>query len=325
VGATEIDISKGRYWDRPWSLVDGCTPCSPGCDNCWSAAMAHRFKSQPRDAAKFLNDGQLTNFSGQFNGIVHTRPDRLDVPLKIKKPTVFAIWNDLFHEGVPHDFIVEALRVIESCPQHTFLILTKRAERMFDFFASASMAGLEAPPLQNLWLIPTVCNQQEAEKILPLLLANPTAHRGISIEPMLGPVDLSDVVVKSGPHSGRHIDSLHCDVDFGDDEPFYGSIVDAVILGAETGPKARPIHPDWPRRVRDDCEAAGAPFYFKGWGEWLPGSQCGHISDGDLSTTPCTSMEYGDLCAFVFKVGRKRAGRLLDGRTYDDLPWRTPA
>jgi protein gp37 len=88
VGGCMINISKGRYWDLPWSLVDGCTPCSPGCDHCWSAGMAHRFYRQ-----------HLTTCDGKFNGHVAVRPERLDIPLKRRKPTVYAVWNDLFWEG----------------------------------------------------------------------------------------------------------------------------------------------------------------------------------------------------------------------------------
>ncbi len=88
-----MDISKGRYWNRAWSLIDGCTPVSEGCEHCWSASMEHRFCK----ADKY--DCVLTNDEGAFNGSVHIREDRLDIPLKTKKPTVFSIWNDLFWEA----------------------------------------------------------------------------------------------------------------------------------------------------------------------------------------------------------------------------------
>ena len=91
-----IDISKGRYWQRAWSLVDGCTPCSPGCDNCWSASMAHRFK---REGEPGYDTGILTDEKGNFNGDIIIHPERLNIPLTRKKPTVYAVWNDLFWEG----------------------------------------------------------------------------------------------------------------------------------------------------------------------------------------------------------------------------------
>lgn len=90
-----IDISTGRYWDRGIQLIDGCTPCSPGCDHCWSAAQAHRFK---REGEPGHSNGILTDDKGRFNGDIFVHPERLDVFRKTKKPTVFAIWNDLFWE-----------------------------------------------------------------------------------------------------------------------------------------------------------------------------------------------------------------------------------
>lgn len=114
----------GRYWDKSWSLVDGCTPCSPGCDHCWSAAMAHRVR---RDLT-----GRLGDETGPigFNGLVFTRPDRLSILLKRRKPTVYSIWNDLFHKEVPDQFRIDALEVMEEANQHTFLVPTKRPREM---------------------------------------------------------------------------------------------------------------------------------------------------------------------------------------------------
>src|SRR4030067_337737 len=117
-----------KYWDKSWSLVEGCTPVSPACQNCWLKAMAHRFKTSIE-----CEDGsclELTDDDGNWMGDVILMKSRLDIPMKIKKPTVFAIWSDLFHERVPADFIIEAFERMEYCKQHTFLVLTKRPERI---------------------------------------------------------------------------------------------------------------------------------------------------------------------------------------------------
>lgn len=242
----------GKYWDRAWSLVDGCTPCSPGCDHCWSMAMGKRFKKWPDR--------------------VTIRPGRLDTPLKTRKPTVFCLWNDLFHEDVQYEFIVDTFRHIGGTGHHTYLILTKRPQRMYDFITDKNVKMVfkrerRAPigiAWHHVWLGVTVCNQQEANEKIPLLLQTPAAHRWISIEPMLGPVDVSWSL---GKIVGTKLPSI-----------------DAVILGGETGPGARPLHPDWVRSVRDQCQSAGVPFFLK-------------------------------------SLGRGK-GRELDGKEHNDLPWK---
>lgn len=282
-----IDISKGRYWDLPWSLVDGCTPCSPGCDHCWSAAMTHRWNFH---WTNFKN-----NFPGQkptgvrFNGKITVRPERLTIPLKRKKPTVYAVWNDLFHEAVPDTFIGRSLSTAIGEYRHTFLVLTKRAERMASlmsrFYAEAGKKELRRAI--NVWCGLTICNQEEADAKIPIFLQVP-GKKFLSIEPMLGTIILEDYYPSLGkPYLRR--DYLRQSV-----SPLTLNVlkdrIDAVILGGETGPGARPMHPDWVRSVRDQCMAAGVSFFFKSGGSsWEPEQR-----------------------------------RLLDGRTHDDLPWVTP-
>jgi len=269
-------IEGSRYWDRPWSLVDGCTPCSPGCLHCWSMAMGKRFYRWP--------------------DVIVQRFDRLDIPVRVKKPTVWAVWNDLFHEDVSDRFIDDVMARISQCTEHTFLVLTKRPVYM----RKIMQQYYQWP---NLWLGVTVCNQQEADEKIPLLLQTPAAHKWISIEPMLGPID-----------------------------KFYGGSwflneLDAVILGGETGPGARPMHPDWVRSIRDQCHAAGVPFFFKGWGEWV-GGDATEILDGRPGWcnyqhgvfSPNRDKEWNSERVSL-RVGSKKAGRMLDGKEYNDLPW----
>jgi protein gp37 len=293
-----------KYWDRAWSLVEGCTPCSPGCDHCWLAGMKHRF-----EYGECSDEWTFTNRDGGFKGRIYTCAHRLDIPLRRKKPTVWAIWSDLFHEDVPLSFIDDALEVMAACPQHTFLILTKRAHliehKLYGQEKDYHMRELGGGDyLPNVWIGVTVCNQEEADiKIPQLLHSGWHGKRFLSIEPMLGPIERLfnsyAIILEQGVFFSVST---------------YARIVDAVIFGGETGPGARPMHPDWVRSVRDQCAAVGVPFLFKGWGAWAPHCIC--IRDIPHATIPRPGYPLG----VMFHC---RKGRLLDGRTHDDMPWRT--
>jgi protein gp37 len=317
-----------RYWDKPWSLVDGCTPCSPGCDNCWSAAMSHRFAERMiRQTGEPLIDS-----SGRFTGCIATHTDRLSVPLKRKKPTVYAVWNDLFHEDVPVNFLEDALAVMTNCPQHTFLVLTKRAYRL-NLMTSDRLrvSRTDTWPITNLWLGLTVCNQREADEKIPAFLRAP-GKKFLSIEPMLGKIDLCNIIFTDI----NKVDALTGTVwEYGKNVGYYQHQIKAVILGGETGPGARPMHPDWVRSVRDQCAEAGVPFLFKSWGSWKPCDddhvECkGHKGTAMRLTGEIVTDEkpywkdkaFGGTDQGFWKAG-STAGRILDGRTHDDLPWRT--
>jgi protein gp37 len=270
-------VSDGKYWDKAWSLVDGCTKVSPGCDHCWLRDMDKRFHPE--------------NLEG-----VRWRWDRFKEPLKRKKPTVYAVWSDLFHEAVPTDFIEKAFGVMGQLPGHTFLVLTKRPERALAMMPDIIDATQDLVfGFDNVCFGTTAENQEQADKRIPILLQIPAAHRFVSIEPMLGPIELS----KCWLCKPEDLDNCFCE------QEFYGSL-DWVILGGETGHGARPMHPDWVRSVRDQCQAAGVPFWFKGWGTYEPDRTMGYgkgvvLEDG-------TKMMRGN-------------GRLLDGREWNEVPW----
>lgn len=302
-----IDISKGRYWDSPWSLVSGCTPCSPGCEHCWSASMTHRFHHPMSN---------LTTIAGKFAGHIVVHPERLGIPLSRRKPTVYAVWNDFWHESVPDDFQYKAYDAMVE--RHTFLILTKRPHIAAAYYAEGKHEDLL--PRDNIWHGLTVCNQQEADKKIPVFLQVP-GKKFLSIEPMLGPID--DLILRTD-RVGRDITNLPGLWDETDNRI-------AVILGGETGPGARPMHPGWVRSVRDRCVAANVPFFFKSRGEW---AQCDDdhllcrgrkqtvlLPDGSM---PKKGRNWENIPGArpMYRGGRKKAGRLLDGRTHDDLPWR---
>lgn len=264
-----------EYLTHTWNpIAMRCTKVSPGCDNCWHLRMAHRMasnKTLPLWRRKIMagTDGPKLDLI------------ELDEPLKNSRD----IWQriigvqfmgDLFHESVTHEQIVRVIEVIEKGSWRTFMILTKRPEKMLDFFAGSSGAGLQAPPMRNLWLGVTTENQEQADNRIPVLLQTPAAHRFVSIEPCLGEVDLTNIQVPPDYHQPP-------------------ASLNLVILGGETGPHARPMNPLWVRKVRDDCAAAGVPFFFKGWGKHNPFRP-------DLTV-----------------VGKRE----LDGREHNELPWRT--
>ncbi len=175
---------------------------------------------------------------------------------------------------------MKLFNVIQDCPQHIFIILTKRPERLDEFCnkylkqllwrgakqhpAAKSMAGHN--PLMfhdNAWLGVSVENQETANKRIPILLQIPAAVRFVSVEPCLSKVDLTNLNIDVEKYGSDNIDALVCDVEKDDDTSFKGAIINWIICGAETGPGARPMNPEWARKLRDDCEAAGVPFFMK--------------------------------------------------------------
>lgn len=315
---SEKRIAKGLWWDRNWPVLEGCTPCSPACDNCFAAKYAHRFK----DSLPSLRG--LTNQEGKWNGMVMICRDQLKLPSTIKKPTVWFVTerSDLFHPLVPFGYILAVLTYVAMAPHHRYMILTKRPERMAEFFQwmnSESTYSVET--LQDcFWFGVTVWDQASADRSIPILCGLQVAHKFISIEPMLGAIDLSQYL-KLSWRSTAGIDL---------DAPQFEPRLNLVICGGESGNNARPMHPDWVRSVRDKCQNARVPFFFKQWGEWAPGEH-GHevpiqrwaeIPEGEQVARPLRLFgeEAARPCQLVARVGKKIAGRLIDGKEYLELP-----
>lgn len=283
-----MNKTRIEWAEAVWNPVTGCTPVSEGCQNCYAKRMAYRLRGRcgyPEDEP--------------FKVTLH--PERLDEPLRWKKPRKVFVCSmgDLFHEDIDDGFLCRVFDIMIVAKQHTFLILTKRPERMKDFIVRC----VHGVP-KNIWLGVTAENQQRADERVPILLKIPAAVRFVSVEPMLGPVNIDGYLGFNGPRR------------MGDGLMYYwvAPKIDWVICGGETGPGARPMHPDWVRNLRDQCQDAGTPFFFKQWGEYKPLPFSGR--DDGLHTL----QEYPG-CKYDFvKVGKKAAGRMLDGRTWDEMP-----
>jgi len=229
--------------------------------------------------------------------------ENLDLPLRVKKPTVWAVWNDLFHESVPDDFICDVFARVSFAKQHTFLILTKRPKSMLSFFNTYESVNW---PLPNVFLGVTAENQEQADKRIPVLLQIPAAVRFVSVEPMLGTVDITRAMYGPDPEGMNWFGFT--------DGIGYEAGIQWVICGGESGPGARPMHPDWARSLRDQCQDAFVPFFFKQWGEYSP------EFDGKTKHTNCHSGAGMDEPCSMYCVGKKKAGRLLDGREWNEMP-----
>jgi protein gp37 len=230
--------SKIEWTQTTWNPVTGCTKLSPGCQNCYAAALAKRLKAM----------GQ-PNYRNGFQVTCH--PAMLSAPLKWRRPRLIFTnsMSDLFHDDVPESFIQQVFGVMAQAKQHTFQVLTKRAERL------AALAP-RLPWPSNVWMGVTVENADYLHRI-DLLRTVPAAVRFLSVEPLLGAIPNLDL-----------------------------NGIGWIIVGGESGPKARPMDVEWVRELRDKCLAEGVPFFFK--------QHCG--------------------------LSKKKVGRLLDGRTWSEMP-----
>lgn len=334
-----------------------CEKVSSACDNCYAAAMNKR-----SDGLVGIGTG-LNYAPDSFPKVeIYLDEKTLLAPLWWKRPRKIFVCSmtDLFGDWVTDDMIDRIFAVIALCPQHTFQVLTKRPERALawsqgiddnhggwldgECYRDSLIEG-EAQniysrlnpgadpsewlalhqPLPNVWLGVTAENQEQADKRIPLLLDTPAAVRFLSAEPLLGALDVRPYFGWTGKNSGLP-------------SPLSGALaslsdlpgLDWVITGGESGRKARPSHPEWFKGLRDQCQAAGVPFFFKQWGEWVPTDQTRFqdgvehrlFPDGDLM--PWADFEIGpwgnDDAEEVVKIGKKAAGRLLDGREWSDFP-----
>ncbi len=368
------DGTKIEWADATVNYVNGCSLASPGCTNCYAMRLAGtRLKHHPTRAGLT----QDTKAGPVWTGEVRENPAALEQVLRWKKPRAI-FWNahgDLFHENVPDEWIDKQFAVMALTPQHRHMVLTKRSARMRAYLSQnplwnvhLSAAGdiggekwgwiadraprgsaitqynlyLQVPwPLTNVWLGVSVEDQRRADERIPDLLETPAAIRFISAEPLLGPVDLTmlhhdgitNIDALRGMHGVAQPMQAECDK------------IQWVIVGGESGPGARPMHPDWARSLRDQCGAAGVPFHFKQWGEWGPDvradrhqktsdgydrdrvmegvARCAVWNGGDRWTHyqsgygPTVDEGHGE---WVYRLGKRLNGRLLDGIQHDGAP-----
>lgn len=293
--------SKIQWTEATWNPVTGCTRVSSGCDHCYAVRQTYRMERMGQ-TDKYAG---LTVLNGKgerhFNGVVRCHEDALAIPLKRKKPTTYFVnsMSDLFHKDVPFDFIDRVFEVMALCPQHTFQILTKRPERMAEYFANdpqmrltrlignmiceaykrkfgqpMAMAAERGAivnqwPLPNVWLGTSCENQETANERIPHLLKVPAAVRFLSLEPLLGPIDLTLDGLVCKPCS--HCEFMPIDPETNEvlcrkcDGTGIGTewAIDWIIAGGESGPHARPCSVAWLRSLRDQCKAAGVPLFVK--------------------------------------------------------------
>lgn len=350
----------GIEWtDATWNPVTGCAKVSQGCKHCYAEREWPRMtKLVPAYAGRDFTD-------------VRTHADRLDQPLRWKRPRKVFVnsMSDLFHPDVPDEFIDRVFAVMALAPQHVFQVLTKRPERMRDYLSSAdvvqrvihqafkldceagawmnadhNIGGYKIMPLPNVWLGVSVEDQAAADERIPLLLDTPAAVRWISAEPLLGPVDASRYMWPVHARWPAKYESPEEAKAAGEEVTYHRQglvgawckFIDWVVVGGESGPKARPMQGDWARSLRNQCAISGVPFLFKQWGEWIDGDQADSNANDKLwakrshfdmldagliakiPEKPVGPPFFG--CDYTVRLGKKAAGRLLDGVTHDGYP-----
>jgi protein gp37 len=238
-----------EWTEATWNPVGGCTIISPGCTNCYAMRMARRLEAMGQ--SKYAGTTRIAGGRAKWNGRIILDHAAIDLPKKWKiGKTIFVnSMSDLFHEGIPFEFVKEVFDTMVATPQHTYQILTKRAEYIENL-------SDELPWPHNIWLGVSVENADYKWRIGHLRRTK-AAVKFLSLEPLLGALGNLDL-----------------------------QGIDWAIAGGESGPNARPMQIDWVRSIRDQCKAANVAFHFKQWGG----------------------------------VNKKRTGRVLDGRTWDELP-----
>lgn len=236
-----------EWTEITWNPVTGCDRVAVGCDNCYALALAKRLKSM--GAEKYQNDGDPRTSGQGFDVTIHPRSLQQPYQWRGSRLVFVNSMSDLFHARVPIGFIRDVLDVIRNTPQHTYQVLTKRAHRL-------GRIGDQLDWPDNLWMGVSIESADVIDRI-DQLRSTPANTRFLSCEPLLTALPKLDL-----------------------------SGIDWVIVGGESGPRARPMEPCWVQEIRDQCKSAGVAFFFKQWGGRTP----------------------------------KAHGRKLDGQTWDEMP-----
>ena len=348
-----MSLQKTRipYADVSWSPVTGCSHAHTGCANCYAERLAAtRLRHLPQYAGLTEN--------GRWNGKVRFNAAELERPLATKKPKIvfMPLAGDVFHESATCAQIDSIFNVVRETPHHTYLLFTKRPSIARVYWKRVP-ASYYVPP--NVICYYSASDQASLDAGIADHLATPWAKHGLSLEPLVGPVDVgcslpSEVMcarcgwfpVEGMPEYMRiHGDTAACVVCA---TKLPAPSLSHVIVGGESGPCARPMHPQWARDVRDACAAAGVPFYFKQWGEWIPDLEtCPDRPDDDpeqsrfetcVWDTESNAWErtngtwddreqwiiadnYSDPEQGMTRIGTRRAGNLLDGAELREVAW----
>jgi protein gp37 len=342
--------SNIEWTDHTFNPWEGCQKVGPGCDHCYAETRNARFSGgvainwgpgAPRRRTSVANWRKPLAWNAAHEKFFakHGRRQRV----------FCASLADVFDNAVPQLWRTALFALIHDTPNLDWLLLTKRIGNAAAMLQSDPPEGIDMAALPNLWLGATICNQAEADRDLPKLLAVPARVRFLSMEPLLGPVDLRNVAVPTEhdqlrqpwDYEGYKFNALQEH----DDDRFHQApaTIDWVIAGGESGPGARPMHPAWVRSLRDQCAAAGVPYLFKQWGEWTPQDPGEEIREYDCAgvlpngnallysqgyVAPFDTMERLQTAGYVrldgrtlmHRVGKKAAGRLLDGVQHDGFP-----
>jgi len=301
--------SKIEWTDHTWNPWVGCTKVSPACEHCYMFMGMKRTGQDPKHVRKTV-----------AKPFPLKRDRQRQFKVKPGEKVFTCSWSDWFHEAAD-EWRPAAWDVIRQRPDVTFQIVTKRIERAADCLPPDWGDGWP-----NVWLIVTAENQQWMEQRAFHLKEIPAVVRGLSIEPLLGPVvpkvrreECKVCGNIAGAHGViEHGRGCYTQSEDGGGLSYGDPGIDWVIVGGESGPHARPMHPDWVRSIRNRCQAAGVAFFFKQWGAWVPSDQYPDALNGvRLSRYEKHTFPDGQ---HVFRVGKELAGRTLDGREWSEFP-----
>lgn len=349
--------TKIEWADHTFNPWEGCQKVGPGCDHCYAEDRNARFgggvavnwgPGAPRRRTSAANWRKPLTWNANHEAFFAANGRRQRV--------FCASIADVFDNAVDSQWRADLFELILATPNLDWLLLTKRIGNVGNMLPVPFDFDKHYP---NVWLGATIVNQEEADRDIPKLLAVPAAKRFLSMEPLLGAVDLTSHLWGRAKRCVDCPEDSDCACGWYPRNAIEGEpALDWVIAGGESGPNARPMHPDWARRLRDHCEAAGVPFLFKQWGEWKPISQMGESETSALHRSKVKARPhedqdtlndiYGHHCtvkvgvvhsngslhditepmAFLqgtgamtaFRVGKKAAGRLLDGVEHNGVP-----
>lgn len=313
--------SKIEWTQASWNPLVGCTKVSEGCRNCYAIRFSHRMSTT---VPSYFGITKKINGKPEWSDKIRVDRNKLRQPLTWKRARMIFVnsMSDMFHERVDDLNIAEIFAIMATESRHTFQILTKRPQRMATLLTDEpfkksvetllhnwgySLKLDNVWPLRNVWVGASVENGKSAIERVPYLLMTPAAIRWISAEPLLGRITNCSLGVKLRG-------------------------IQWIVAGGETGPNARPAHPDWFRALRDLCVSSGVPFFFKQWGEWGTVENLNVYKNSQLAIVdPATgdfflrNKNYNLLMPveksrYMIRAGRKAAGRLLDGKEWNEYP-----